>query len=338
MNIQLIGKQNVTSLKLQAEKIVYVRIIERNDNNTIIEINGQKIKARLEADTPDSFLALVENISFEKDRNTIILRIMNSTNNKQIIEEINKQNIYQIIKDFFIENNLPLRDDLMQIAIKMYFEGIKLSKEWIKFFHLTLMKYGESVTNIIFQFLKYNIVIDSDFPDFFYHYKRILKRLLNNVFNSKGTKDNDVYGGDAISILKNLFNLYFGLENSYNISFLDFEKETIIIQSRKERKKNGERYYFDCLSEELGNILVIVDIENNYYNAKLYVEDFLYRKIETNFKGGVEKKSREISKMIQNKRVFISLCRLANPFAFWEKHEQGENIERSIMCNIDISV
>lgn len=338
MNIQLIGKQGIPSLKLQNEKIVYVRIVERKENKATIEINGQKLEARLEADTPENFLALVENSPSEKDKNTIILRIISAATNKQILKEIQEQNISKIIKDFFIENNLPLREDLIKIAIKMYLEGIKLSREWIKFLNIASMKYGESFANIIFQFLKSNLNIDLSFPEFFFYYRNILKKLLDNALNAKEKREGENYGKDIIPILKNLFSIYFGKESLYNISFLDFEKETIIIQSRKEKKKNGERYYFDCSSRELGNILLIIDIEDNYYDIKLYIEDFLYKEIANKFEERVEEKSKEISKMIQNKSVFISLNRLANPLIFWERSKEDDSIEKNIMCNIDISV
>ena len=46
--------------RLETNSVVSVKVIERNGDKARIDVNGVKIDASIETDTPDSFLAYIE--------------------------------------------------------------------------------------------------------------------------------------------------------------------------------------------------------------------------------------------------------------------------------------
>ena len=59
MKIEFSSGSWIKPLTLEENRVVNVRIVSKNGNVAQIEINGVHTEARIEADTPDEFLAVV---------------------------------------------------------------------------------------------------------------------------------------------------------------------------------------------------------------------------------------------------------------------------------------
>ena len=60
---------------LQSDKVVHVKILDRKGQTALIDINGYKTEANIEADVPDHFLAYIEK-SQGPDKTRIGLRVL----------------------------------------------------------------------------------------------------------------------------------------------------------------------------------------------------------------------------------------------------------------------
>lgn len=325
MNVRLLNANTSFINNLQPDKIVNVKIIKREEGSALIELNGIKTKATVDADVPDNFFAFVEPGFSEDGQKTVRLRVINPLVGTQYFIDKKENSFLEAVKSLLLENNLPASADFLESARIIYKTGLKIDKNIIKLVHMALIKYGEDYAGLIAGFIKAGMNIDEEFVDFFINYKNILKS-----FREDSGKQN---GGDQPNIpaiLQDLFKLFFGPENpgSYNLSLSD--KGNGAYQWRKERLPDRERYYFDFSNDRTGSFIIITDCFQTSWRFEVYLDKAFLNRNREKLAGFSLK---------DGKKVSVSFLELKNQNLFWmKKEEEGNEKGKNELFNLDISV
>lgn len=326
MNVRILNADSAFIRNLQPDKIVSVKVIKREEGTAIIEINGFKTSASVDAKAPDNFFALVEPGISENGLYIMKLRILTPLARTQYFLDKKEYNLLQSIKSILIEQNLPLSDDFFETSRIIYKTGMKLDKAIIKTVHLAFIKHGEGFAGLIADLIGKGIRVDSDFIDFFFNFKKALDSIGSSFDQGKG-------GPDIPGILQGLFRMYFGPGSGYNISMFggDVSGGGQVTQWRKEKKENQdlERYYFDFSNDSTGSFIIVTDCFKTGYRIEVYLDgDFiaLNREKLDGFSIGPG-------------NISIAFIELKNPYLFWTGKDCQENTGREAgLFNLDISV
>ncbi|MEJ5284798.1 MAG: hypothetical protein ACP5Q5_05890 [Brevinematia bacterium] len=254
MNVELNNIQfNVN--KIENNKILLVKVIQRLDNGEIvIDINGEKVKTKVDREIPDSFFAYVEK-KVENHNIKIILRIIESF--KNLNESISDKSQLEIIKDFILLNSLPLIEDNISVAIEMLKNKIPLTVANFELIKYSLRKYGE-ISFLISEILQAGKKIDKNFIDILFNIKEIIQKVFDDRSN--------------IDVINNFILLVNYLSDSKHSFHLRFEEDEYAVITAIEKDGDKKRYYFDFSSENIKNFLVVVDVSKAELLVKVYLE------------------------------------------------------------------
>jgi hypothetical protein len=310
---------------LQPDKIVNVKIIKREEGSALIEINGIKTKATVDADVPDNFLAFVEPGPAEEGQKTVRLRVISPLIGTRYFTDKKENSFLEAVKSLLLENNLPESADFFESARIIYKAGLKIDKNIIKLIHMALIKYGEDYAGLISSFIKAGINIDEEFVDFFINYKNILK-----TFREDAGQQSDGDHVNIPAILQELFKLFFGADNPGPYNFSLGDNDNGAYQWRKEKLPDRERYYFDFSNGRTGSFIIITDCFQTSWRIEVYLDKaFLDRNREK--LAGFSLKD--------NKKIAVSFLELKNQNLFWMKNEEASHKNgKNELFNLDISV
>ncbi len=257
MNVEL-NNVHLNLNKIENNKILLVKVIERlSDGEIIIDLNGEKVKAKIDRELPDSFFAYVEK-KVEKNNIKIILRMIE--NFKNVKESIADKNQLEIIKNFILSNSLPLIEDNIMVAIEILKKRIPLTIHNFEIVKYSLRKY-EKFPSFIAEVIQSGKKIDKTFIDILYNIKEIITTILKNKADPSNV--------DLLNKLILLFN--FLSDNKYNFN-IRFEEDKFFLITRIDTEKENKRYCFDFCSDKIKNFLIIIDISPLEVNAKVYLE------------------------------------------------------------------
>ncbi len=327
MNVRLLNSNSAFIRDLQPDRIVNVRILKREEGTALIELNGFKTKAAVDAEVPDNFFALVEPGFSENGQKIVKLIVISRLTGSKYFLDKKEYNFLQSIKSILTELNLPPSDDYFEAARIIYKKGLKLDKEILKTVHLALMKHGEEFADLIAGFFKAGVQFNDEFVEFFFNYKKLLKYFLPD-----SGKTSEKTAADTPGILQELFKLYFGPGSGYYISLIDKENdgEEMPMQWRKEKWGNNIRYYFDFSNDKTGSFIVIADRLETLYKIEVYLDKSF---IEVNRQGLAGFSIKE------GKNIDLVFRELKNPYLFWMKrHGSDDGQKENKLFNLDISV
>ncbi len=313
MNIQ-IHNLSFNINKIEDNKIVFVKVIEKlSENNIIIDLNGEKIKARIEGDIPESFFAYVEK-KVENGSLKVTLKVIESF--KNIETTISGKSKLEIVKNFILSNSIPLIEDNINIVLEMLKKNVPLTLINFDIFKYSIRKY-EKIPEFIIKLLTEGKKIDKDFIDIILNLKEIIKNE-NNI--------------TEIEKIINLINALSHYELNLSIKF----EENKMILTRIETKKNKKRYYFDFSSEKIKDFLVIIDISNSELDGKIYLEKEIISNFEKELKEGLKNFTEKLKKLYPKKNISLNFFEYKKNNIF-ENEISSENKNNKV-SNLDIII
>lgn len=333
--IQLISAHTKQLLGIEAEKIVNVKVVERKGGTAIVDINGTKIEARLETETPDNFLAFVE-----KQKDGIKLRILSSFKNTEQFSDVSKQKLLSAVKMFFLNNNIMFTESYLQAALKLYYAGLKLDKKLLMLVHQALLKYGGSFTNALVDLLSNGLVGDSEFLELFFYLKELYKKLLKNnwaVLRDGGIDSAESFEDEAkAKLFSNLLSLFSAiLHSDYNSYLFRYGDKELLVQSKIKKDGKHTRYYFDISGEGVGGLLIRVDNLDYGYNIVVSTDKETYTVLEPILVDKRDDLKRKLNRIITTKQIEISFNGNYEDFAFF-RNENEEQIENKSIGGLDL--
>ncbi len=313
MNIQ-IHNLSFNINKIEDNKIVFVKVIEKlSENNIIIDLNGEKIKARIEGDIPESFFAYVEK-KVENGSLKVTLKVIESF--KNIETTISGKSKLEIVKNFILSNSIPLIEDNINIVLEMLKKNVPLTLINFDIFKYSIRKY-EKIPEFIIKLLTEGKKIDKDFIDIILNLKEIIKNE-NNI--------------TEIEKIINLINALSHYELNLSIKFEENKK----ILTRIETKENKKRYYFDFSSEKIKDFLVIIDISNSELDGKIYLEKEIISNFEKELKEGLKNFTEKLKKLYPKKNISLNFFEYKKNNIF-ENEISSENKNNKV-SNLDIII
>lgn len=341
MNVQLKyidhGRQNL----LETDKIVHVKVIERKGGNSaVIELNGYRTEALIEADVPDNFLAFAEIGAKQADQMSVKLRVLSSFRNSREFSDYNRQKLFDSIKMFLMENNLPLDQVNYENALLLRSAGIKLDPTLLKLLNQASLKNSEEFVLTLIGFMKKNMIMDAEFLDLFFDIRKVLRRLLK-ISMEPVKAQSDPERTNAKNTLENIYSVFskvFGEKNDYRAFLLDLEGKELLVQYRTERHAERERYYFELSDEEIGENLLVIDKDQSSFRVNVFMNGDFYSGIKEKISAGKDALRSSLQNRIPDKKLILEFLEMKDPFAFWKDEELTPAAEDGALFNLDISV
>jgi len=336
MEIKLLDLNTNKLININNDKIVNINVIERKGNEVLIDLNGIILKAKIEKEIPDNFLALFQ---YDNNNNIIKLRILNLLKNDSEFKELNKIKLLEKIKTFLFENNIPLNDEYFQLSLKLYYNGLKLKSDLLKLlYNIYIKTKNYNFIELILNYIKSGINVDETVIDFLFNIKNLYKNILNKNKNNKLTpKLLKKILEDNNNLLLNqvkFFILNYLLKHNSNIYNVG-EFNDYLFQMRNEVNNEIKSYYFELSGEDIGTNLIIIDlIKEENYSIHIYLDKNLYKKIKNN---SIKNIINKLKKIIIGKNFNIEINELKNIYNFWYKINIINEIKQNIF-NIDISI
>lgn len=332
MKIEFSG---IRPLKLEENRIVNVRIVNKNGNIAQIEINGTRTEARIEADTPDEFLAV---LTKEDSQNIVQLRILSSTPKQNSTRSFKTS---EELAEILVGLSLPLSEEHLQTAFLLHTNGIRITAQTLRMIQTGVAKFGQDIIPFLLMVLQRGYQLDVETLDLIKNYKK-----WSCVFS--GFPEIELESTDDLSKLltqKNTegnspLDLFFQclMDSNYYRSFLiNYKKEKFLIEQKKESKDNPERFYFNLSGDKIGDVFLIVDRIQNGYNLKLFLQPDLL--MLTGNKELVKNLEKKISQLVGNKIVSLTVYQWIGPAPFLMEGQNLSNREKPDRnFKLDISV
>ena len=324
---------------IQMEKVVSVKVLERKGGTVLIDINGLKTEAVLETKIPDNFLAMVE-----KDlNNTVKLRVISLMKQNKGFTDQNKVKLEENIKSFLMEKQLPATESYIKLALKLHSAGVKLDPGYLRILNSAANQYGDYFVSVLVTILKNGFKFDKDFPEFLKNLKSFIK-LLQEDHGQKNSKPDlkTVLSGLDKSEWENGLNLLLVRCSDKNLYYdnavFEFQDEECFLQVRKTGEKEKKRFYFNLSGAQTGNVLLVIDQLDSAYDIKLYLEDGLYQRTNSNNSENTRILQKKITGLLPDIQLNISILVLDNPYLFWMDEEEYLNTDIDYISNLDISV
>ncbi len=321
--------------KVENHKIVLVKIIEKNEDMALIEINGERFKAKVETNVPSSFFAYVEKEIID-GQVRINLKMIESLKNIKNFKTHTSE--LEIVKNFMVLNSIPLIEENINIAMNILKNNITLNIANFEILKYSLRKYKKN-SEIIIMILQSGKSIDKDFIDLIFNLKEIFGKLdppTLKEFSLKEFKDKQPEKHNIIENFEILTNEITGNTLNFEISLKKYKNDKILILSRIENKNGKKRYYFDLSSEKLKNFFVIIDIDT----LNLNISVFLDKEITSIFYIELQNKKRELveklKKIFKEKKIILNFYEYKKTSIF-ENIFSAEN-KKNGPKNLDIIV
>lgn len=325
--------------RLKSDKIVLVKTIEVFDREALIEVNGEILKAKISSKIPPTFFAYVEK-SIDEKKQIINLKIIENFKFRGKLESYISKNSHETVRNFLIENGLPLLENYINIGMLILKNGIPLHFRNFDLIYHSFMRYGLRFTLFLISLIKKEKKIDEDSISLLANLKYIIKKYLSNkkLFSSfedwkSGKIDMDV---DKNFLILLSFVRKITEDKSYQAFLLKYLDDSVIVQQRNEEKNKSRFFYFDFSSERLKHFFVSVEI--NEYEVKIDV--FLDKGLIDENKVEIESKKQQLqqrmSSLFPNKRSQINFHQFDNNIIF-ENSFSSENNKEGLI-NLDIMV
>jgi len=323
--------KNIFSIfsKIENNRIVLVKVLNQDGKNALIEVNGDRLNAKVESELPPSFFAYVL-----KNGNKINLKILENLNSVRLF----KEKEVELIKDFIVSNSLPLIEENIDIVMKIIKNSIPLKIENFELLKYSLLRYKEIPTFLV-ELLKKGKKIDKDFIDIVVNFKEVLKKFVKKDIFLKNmdsiTSENEKNIRELLLFMDFLDKIF---ERNLDIkfSFRRFDEEDVFIISKIEEKKGKKYIYFDFSSEEIKNFFVSIEIDKIELALSVYLDEELI----ISFEKEISSKKEEIEKRLKNyyseKNIHVRFLSYNNNSIF-ENLFFAENKEKGIV-NLDIVI
>jgi hypothetical protein len=326
MNVYLRNINTKGQTLFESDKVVSVRVLERKGEKAVVEVNGYKTEANIEAQAPDHFLAFAESALDDSGKRFLRLRILDSFKNSAEFSSFIKDKFLEKLHSFFLENRLFLNENSIRAAMRLYHFGVKLDPVFLKLIALAHSKYGEEFSNVVALFLKNGIKLDAEFLDFFYHLKPIYSKLLEKERKKE------------IETLDLFSSLFFGEESGFEAYSLNDKSEKISVFKRKEKKENRERYCFDISSPRVGRAWIIINKETDAYEIQVFLNKKFYDEHLDQIVRRKKQLGTKMNSIVQRERVLIEFYPTQRDYLFWETEENLISPEKKTIFNVDISI
>jgi hypothetical protein len=303
------------------EKIVNVNVIKQDGNSALIEINGIKTEAKLEAETPSSFLAFVE-----KTDDGIRLRVLSSFKGSKEFGEFAKNKLMETIKIFFMNNNIIFNRDNLEIATMLYQAGIKLDKSLIAIIGRALSQYGFEFASTLISLMKSGVALDNLFAEFLYNLLSVFRRLLKSrksVIKDGGISETGNFADDKEKTLfENLIGFFGNIFKSpYEAKFMAYKEKEFLVQAREINNDDRIRYFFDISSKETGKIFVTADKRDYEYSITVFINKDLYKEINEDINKNLQGFRDKLNGISVERRITIRFKELEDEYAFYKTGE-----------------
>ncbi|MGC8765096.1 MAG: hypothetical protein ACP5QT_04345 [Brevinematia bacterium] len=321
--------------KIENNKIVLVRVIENNKNEAIVEVNGERFKARVETDIPPSFFAYVER---DESKNQIRLNLKIIEDLKNIESLKIERNEAEIVKDFLFSSSFPLNESNIFIALKLIKNNIPLNIANFELLRFAYRKYKKIPDFLIF-LLQNGKIIDRDFIDIIFNIREILRR--NSLSELRELKDIEPkeISFQKDNVLENLLIFLNEISENklhFNVLQRKYKDDRVLILFRKEERDGKKRYYFDFSSNKIENFFVIIDIDEFCLDISVFLDD----EILSEFNYELQNKKEEVKERLKNtfseKKIDFNFCKYKGNSIF-ENIIFAENNKNSIR-NLDIII
>lgn len=340
MKVTIQAQDQLRLNNLQSDKVVHVKIIERKGLTAVIDVNGYKTEANIEADVPDHFLAYIEK-SHDQDKTRISLRILSSLKNNPEFAMHNKEKGIETIRLFLLENNLSLTENTFSAALKLYSAGLKLDYQRVKLLQTTLSRFGEQAAEVLLRFMKGTAVLDDTFIEFLLHSKLFFNEMLKDqkipLAQYHNPEAHQQEQPVELKLISELFSKFTPDGGYYHCELIENGAENQVIQIRKEKRQDTEHYYIDASGGSITTFLIMADVTINAVTTTVYLEPAFYQLNSDELDKGKD----ELEKLIQTKlpgRMFsMRFVPATQPEMFWlgEDTPVQDNGNR---INLDISV
>ncbi len=340
MNVRILNSDPVLLRNLKPDRIVNVKIIDRDADTANIEINGLKAKAAIGTDVGDSFFALVEQGKEENGNLIVRLRVLGSLISSGYLKNKKESSLLENFRIILTEKNLPVEESYLNAAGIIYNKGLKFERDNLRTVHAALLKEGPEFAGLIALFIEAGLVIDEKFAELLLNFKTILKMLnRKKPLLNRTSEDKNKNPAGTAGILQEIFRIFFGNDGKYFIGTEDYRHNDIPVQWRKEENNGFTRFYFDFGSGQTGPFILVSDYSESFISIRVYLDDkFLLQN-----KAALEKYSQNavvlFGSIARGRRITLAVLPLLHRFMFWE----GENRESIVkhkeeLFNIDISV
>ncbi|MCX7821542.1 MAG: hypothetical protein N2258_07715 [Brevinematales bacterium] len=318
MNVEL-NNIHLNINKIENNKILLIKVIERLPNGEIIiDLNGERVKTKVDRELPDSFFAYVEK-KIDKKNIKIILRIIESF--KNLNTSISDKNQLEIIKNFILSNSLPLIEDNIHIVAIMLRKNIPLTTLNFEILKYSLRKY-DKFPSFLAEIIQNGKKIDKTFVDIFFNAKEII----SHIFSEKNENN--------ISIINDLISLFNALsDNKYNFGF-NFEKDKFFVLTKIEKYGEKKRYYFDFSSDRIKNFLVVIDISSIEMDIKVYLEKEVIDNHSSEFEDARSFFIEKLKNFYSEKKITLNFIEFSNNI--FENEFSSEN--KNNIGNLDIII
>lgn len=315
---------------IDTDKIVFVKVIEQHGNKANIEINGISIEAAIETEIPPHFLAYIE-----KNGSEIRLRVLSSFKQSADFKVFQEKRIAESIRLFFLQNGISFSENQLRLALRYVQAGLKLDKEWLRLTNMAELNYGANAGKTLIFLAKQGLPPDDDFLDFFFGLKKILREGMLRIGKQDPSQPNDT--SQETQALKNILGFMQGLYGqSYSFSLTRFQEREVLVQSRKEKKDDTTRYYFDLSDPNLGSFLIIIDATDQVYDTTVYLDGDLIRRIDDTETNTIRDLTIAIAGINPEKQFNIRFAEKSDDFRFYLPEFSGE--KGNEWGNLDISI
>lgn len=339
MNVQIRNIDSSRKNLLETDKIVHVKVIERKAGSAVIELNGYRTEALIEAETPDNFLAFAEAGSTAGDTASIKLRVLSSFRNTREFSDYSRQKVIDSLQLFLLENNLPMDPEYFEYALLLRSAGIKLNPSLIRLLHYASRKGGEDLVQVITGFLKNGAVLDTEFIDLFPEIRTVLKLLLRESAG-KPPETAEAQRGDPLSALTSVVDRMLG-NGSYQAFLLGNEGEETLVQFRSRKNPDRERFYFELSGDSIGEVLLVIDRTPDSYRVTVYLNSRLYGESVAKIGQRKEELRAGLQKNIPDRKLILDFTEWkdGSPGRFWiDEGDDSTDASGGEMFNLDISV
>lgn len=301
--------------RLQNDKVVSVNVLNRSGDKAEVEVNGIKMSATLETDTPDRFLAFLV-----KDDNGIQLRLLSSFKNTDVYKQINREQIADRLSGLLYQEGLPLNEENLRAGIRLLEGGVNPNKHLIKLIKMVEINFGKPFGDMILGLLRQDSFMDMTLPEILYRLKEIYREgLSDRAFRYDPEKGFIQPQSDDPK--PDLFQIHVFLQQLFGRSFdaklLEYGDDRLTVFGRKKGKDSAQSYIFDLTSDLLGQFLIEVAWGEQDCRLVIRMEPTLYEELKENLDRKRPVLINRLNDYLIERQVTIQFREIVHPFEFY---------------------
>lgn len=270
-------------------QVVSVKVVEKGKDMATLLVNGQKIRAHLDADVPDHFLAFAL-----KQGESVQLRLLSSLQKSGEMNRLRLSQMSDQVRLFLNQNGLSPDEPTLSASFLLLSKGRALSAPMIRMVSSLIRTYGEDFTSAFLLFSEKGIELNHENANFFFGLRNLFRKALKGkAFESRDGSltesgefsSNEDFRAELLSLGGGLFG------EGFSAAVFRFGEDEALMMSRK--KADPKSYLFELSGEDFGAVYVIVTETSDHFDVILELNERLYLEIGEKalfMREGMEKK------------------------------------------------